>query len=975
MSSRQPLRGGVIPFNMAPPTSSNTQGPLHGTSPLVGPATAPYRPNGQGRVRHDNDNPLVRSVVRASTAISEAVATSDDASNKARQAQRERHIAQLNLADTQYAASALVDLHRDPRLKRQIEPASDERDIEMSSSEPLATAAPAFITGKRVTALANEGITFGNGRRQTSNVHAQADQVNPHQARDRQLTDHIRLLEGRLEEVSTALEECEIGMESALDRLQLENELWEWISCVVDYIDAPKRRIESRIRDGFRRQRELRERAVRVTGPVRCTRQLKRMGEQTHYRRRSRSPERERIPYAPAPAHQHPLAVPVLQKCAIQAATSAQGCSVQATPPTTQSSQVQQHDCREEVMHDLPVSSQLLDHGVEATVPPPMTAEAARRKHIQFVKNLFYRDAVMVGSDYEKEYRRDLIRSEFPKRSPSVSTDVPMLDVVSVTGDVASVTGNITTISDVCSDVSMEDVSRGSNSCGVNFAINCDGTAAAVQQAPTTNLQPTKSQLSDIDWTFVVPEYPCGSKRTYKMLFVDPLRTLADPDHPYRSVGIRMKRAKCVKVNETTGSTEPELNATAPTETVLEVPVVSASAPCEPAPTQHVPTDKVPTEAAVSAPAVSEPAPAVEESTESGLTLEVSYLPVRIDVAHLLTRHTLPSVNFSWWAALNAMVTSAPSEPALAVAELTTPVSTEDVLGEPAVTEPAPTESELAKPMETNESWIKVPGAYPATPEELVLPWVRSSETVVSEPAVPQPTPVVSEKVLEESSSNKVKSVGNNVNFAGEDEECSDPWAFRPQQHRRVGGLSHLERILANAPGVEADSDIQYGERGIGTPRLASVLSEGIDSRAGESPEKKADISAHAALPIAEKQWRSLEGSMATSYGSSLPEARPTLSPAVNASNEYDVRSLGSALLNSMGPGVRFAGLVIIALVTVYCAFVFSGRPIDTFAKVMAGPDRLLEELRNNHGFDISVLSQMIYELVRWLAGDRALPG
>ena len=992
MSSRQPLRGGIIPFTMqmAPPTiSSDIQGPPHGISSLAGPVTAHSRPNGQGQVQFDNNNPLVRSAVRVSTAVSEAVATANDATNQARQMQRENHIAQLQLADAErVAAEMLVEM---THAQGPAERADVEMQDEISRPMPQAPAPPAFITNRRVTDLANEGITFQNGQRQTSTVYAQADQVNQaRQSRESQILAQMQLLESRLDALSVALDECTIEKEDALRKLHLEKEDWKCLREAVDDTDGPKRELHHRISTNTLRVDKLRVRAGRMTGGiVRGSRQGRKIAEAT----RHLSPEPGSSPVAPAPARQHLFDVPRRPNLASQAATPAQGRSVQPVLQNPTSS-MQQYDNRDRMMVD-PISPlKSPDHGPGTPMPQP-GAEEVRRQQLESYYGRLFLDTEMVGFELESEYRKDLHRREFPQHDCSVPIEVPMNGAVSVKADISMDSG---VCSEPSGDVSMGGLSRGS--AGVLYlsksdimSVTCDSTSreaeftasmdrpvdcvgnAAVQVAPTTNFLPMYPRHMDFEWTVILKRPDREYKRSHDMFRGCSLPDFHDQGQKLWSEGSRKKRVLREMVNEGTGSAEPAMNATALTETVSEEPVVSAPAPREPAPTEHVPTDDVPTEAASSAPAVSEPAQAAEEPTESELTPEVSSESVGSEVATIAPTTTSlvtnPGVTLSMLPAVNVVGAPAPSEPALTPAVLTTPVPTEEVVGSPAPSEPAPTESEVAEPVETEEV-RSMPGAYPASPEELVLPWVGSPETDVSEPAVPEPTPEVEEKVLEESSSNEVEAVDNNVNVAGDEEDCFDPWAIQPQRPRRVGGLTHLERLLANAPVAQADSTVPNRERE--QSRLASNSSE-VDSRAGDSPEEKAETSAHAALQIAEEQRAPLEGSMATTSDPSSSEAWPTPSPAVNASNEYDVRSTGSALLRVMGPGARVAGFVICALVVISCAFVFAGRHVDTFAEVMAGPDRLLEELRTNHGFDISVLNRVVYVLVRWLAGDRALPG
>lgn len=74
----------------------------------------------------------------------------------------------------------------------------------------------------------------------------------------------------------------------------------------------------------------------------------------------------------------------------------------------TQSSQVQQHDCREQVMEDIPTPLKPpLDHGAEASIPPLRT-DQDRRKHIQSLHDRMFLGDEMAGYELEGISSRSL---------------------------------------------------------------------------------------------------------------------------------------------------------------------------------------------------------------------------------------------------------------------------------------------------------------------------------------------------------------------------------------------------------------------------------------------------------------------------------------------------------------------------------------------------------------------------------------
>jgi hypothetical protein len=789
----------------------------------------------------------------------------------------------------------MVDLKRDPRLKRRIEPATDS-DVRLGTPEALTQAPPSCVTGTRVNALAKEGITFQSGEHpaQAAQVMATSASVVQKQVK------FIRLLEARVDAIDLAMNEGTATRETVLGHLQIELEDWAYLESWLPYIDVPERRqLAAHIRDAKLRLRKMVSRAKRIPANmhIRTANEAKREAENyPRYghpsRARSCSPQPMPVPTpAPTPKNLH-----VRMSLASQVAIYTPGHCANSDEDTLYLEKRHLWSVPERDMLDVP---------------------DFQPGEVCWMVGIIWGPVFIGDPHLEESY------IEWNKQYTCVLTKVSPPYAVLATGDVV-VNGSLTI--DACLGASMGDQSVES----VGSPMDLLEDMATVQPAPTT----AKRKHVDDGWIHY---------------------------RSYESIDKRMKLEQYEKMNEGTGSTEPEVNAiVAEAEVALERLVVSAPAPTEPVPKD----DEVPTEAAVSVPAVSEPAPAAEVQIES----EVPQFSSPVVFEHVTIRirdHRSPE-----WYQQDYEHRQAHKR-----AYSTPPMPTEEVLGAPAVTEPAPTKSSPAEHKETEEDWMKVPGAYPRTPEESVLPRAGSSETVESEPAVPQPAPAVPEMVVEESSSKEVESVGNNATVAGEEEEQPDPWAFPPQRPRRVGGFSHLERILALAPVSREDSDVQTEEQGIETPSPTSTLTEGINSRAGESPEKESE-SAHAALPIAEEQRASLEVSIAASSGPSLPEVRPTSSPAVNASDEYDVRSLGSGLLRSMASEMRYVGFIVLAaLVTLICAFVYLGRHSDTFAEVMAAPDRVLEELRNSHGLDIEVFSRIVYELLRWLAGDRVLPG
>ncbi|KAJ5874780.1 uncharacterized protein N7529_003210 [Penicillium soppii] len=947
MSDCQPRRGGVIPFDLAPPTTNNnSQGPPHRNYLLASPviAPAPTRPDGQS---HFDNNPMVRSAVRASTAVSEAVANANKAHTQARQLQRENANALQQLADAERVTAMLIGK---TRTQGRAERASDVIEVEMSDAMPISPAPaqqPPLITNRRFGELANEKITFENGRRQTL-VYAQADHVNHARVnRERQLRAQIEELETRLFEINKALDTCQIEKDEALCLLQREREDWRCIREAVDATDGPKRELQNRILTNLTVHTKLCQQAEQICSISRSQPQVRQMPAEQRF-----------VP-------RHVFDVPGQSNLARQA-VPAQGHSAQPLSHP-QSSPIQQRSiCEQEMIDAAPPK-----HGNPDVQTPQLGqpgTEEVRRRQLQKFHLIVGDDVAMDGYDWVEMAHRDrCFRDCF--EDISVQTDA------SDNGNIMAEHPNISMCNGktIKSDINMRTVSISGES-----VVQAD---VEVHKTPTREIQlVAKIPLEmEMEWTVVnlIPR-----KRPYVIFMDCMLRGSSDgPDLKKESENEqRMKRLKLEMVNEGTESADLAKNAKPLTETTVEAPVVSA-----PDPTEHAPTDKVPTEAAMSVPAVSEPALAVEETTESEVSGEVSSEPVGIEVAlRIPTTVEFPDADLTWSQHI-AKVSGVRAlyRPTQIEAALTAPAPAEKDEDQAsdrfctAVVYSGADSSELewADAVETEEV-RRMPGGYPTTSKELVLPWqMVSPSSDVSEPAVSQPTPEVEVEVEEGSSSNEVEAVDYEVIAAGDEPECLDPWASHAQQHRQVGGLSHLERILAHVPGEKADSYVPTYERvSFEDSRLASNFS-GPNSRAGELPGIKAEFLAHAALQIAEEQRASLRGSMGSTSDSSMSKGHPTPRPAVNASMEYGVGGMGSASWRSMNPGTSFFVFAILALVVAFYVLVLCGSNNNTCGEIMAAPERLLEELRNDHGFNILILNRVIYVLLRLFARDRVVPG
>jgi hypothetical protein len=404
---------------------------------------------------------------------------------------------------------------------------------------------------------------------------------------------------------------------------------------------------------------------------------------------------------------------------------------------------------------------------------------------------------------------------------------------------------------------------------------------------------------------------------------------------------------------------EPTQAVSEENETIKTVPVfteVTMSAPAVPKPTQAAmeATEQVPVDAAVSEPAVSEPTHAVSEENETLQTEQVFTEAVTSE----------PAVSKPTQAALESTLLASVSNVC------------NEVVGAPAPSEPAPTKSAQPTPL-----WIeKLRSVRAVTKPTLngpvrVVPSQRTDthsqieampEKIRSVRAVTKPTLNGSDCV--------VPSQRTDTNSRIEAMRAMRVGRVRPRQDKIKYALQGVLQVTATSRKHSTSSLVASPE----DASAKNAVATGTDSRAGVSEGTKRVEDAEdpncSAQKIAGDQQEEMGGEEAATPGLQMPGAWPSDPPAVTASGESDMHK-GSALLRGLWTGTRWAffGVLAMVMVTLLSFPLWLGH-IEHLAYAFEGPERFLEELREEHGY-VPFLEWMIYVFLRSFAGDRTLFG
>lgn len=335
-----------------------------------------------------------------------------------------------------------------------------------------------------------------------------------------------------------------------------------------------------------------------------------------------------------------------------------------------------------------------------------------------------------------------------------------------------------------------------------------------------------------------------------------------------------------------------------------EEAVLSPPAPCEPAQRTATFEEEVPSKAEVSAPAVTKPAPSAGEPTDSEVVEEVLVsekssqsdgLPKPVFDINLAERYLSDVAEV-----LEKLAHSVPLQ--AEDATIPVPVPTEEV-SDVAPSEPVRKESDLAESSQTEEV-LSVPGSYPATLEESVLPWLREAlpaDESASADSKPTPTGEVKGEVKSAIEEEKEQPT---LKVWPPHSGPADPWDFDPVnlarvERKRRGLPSRLNQLLdrhPTNPAAYADFCVSDEQGSESAPCLPSSFSE-EHSRAGEVKGKEA-ISAQVFEEIAAEQRSSLEGSMEaqpTGFGQRSGSSPPP-SPSSPAFDQYDLLSMEASV-------------------------------------------------------------------------------
>ncbi|CAI7640957.1 unnamed protein product [Penicillium bialowiezense] len=324
-------------------------------------------------------------------------------------------------------------------------------------------------------------------------------------------------------------------------------------------------------------------------------------------------------------------------------------------------------------------------------------------------------------------------------------------------------------------------------------------------------------------------------------------------------------------VEETLRGSNPHLRAYVSEDSEEEVKMPSV--PCEPHPTTFEEEVVSSTKPEVT-PAVPKQAPSEEETADSEVVVEP-----------FVNKKSVPSEGLpSLWDdfllcdrflsdAAEVMESPAPSVPLKTDdAALPVPEPTEEV-SDVAPSEPVRKESEMAESEQTEED-RSVPGSYPATLEESVLPWLRDSSPVESVSAVPEPTLTGEVQGKEKSAGEKVPLIVFPPNDGAPDPWDIDPMEEARRERRRLGRPSRLNRLLERCPTnlAEGADFLAFNRVGSeGASHLPSSFSE--EHSCAEEVKQKEALHVSVSQEIAKEQRSSLGGSM---------EARPTRSGDVS---------------------------------------------------------------------------------------------